>query len=253
MKIIVNADDWGLEHIRDKAIVECFRRGWLTNTTAVMNRPGLERATEFAHAEGFADRVGLHVNLTYGCPLTDAIRRQAFFCDSEGCFTGAFHRHAKSRLWLPSEARRAVADEVRAQARCYKEQGYAMMHADSHHHSHTDLAIATVIVEVLKSEGFRTLRISRNIGAGLGGLKSVYKKLFNGHVRRKGMAFSDYFGSLEDFAVSIDSIPCSATVELMCHPMFTIGHEDREDGDLTDLYHPFDEALMNRIVKMRGL
>lgn len=84
MKLIVNADDWGLESIRDKAILECFKRDWITNTTAVMNRPGLVRATEIAHAEGIADKVGLHINLIYDKPLTDDIKRCPLFCDKDG-------------------------------------------------------------------------------------------------------------------------------------------------------------------------
>lgn len=252
MKIIVNADDWGLEPIRDLAIAECFRRDWLTNTTAVMNRPGLERATELARKEGFADRVGLHVNLTYDRPLTDAIRRIPEFCDSDGVFTGAFHQSSKSRLWLSADAKRAVADEVRAQARRYKEQGYTLMHADSHHHSHTDIAITPVIIAVLKEDGFRTLRIARNMGGG-SCLRRCYKGLFNHYVQAKGMAYTDYFGSIDDFVRDAKSLPDTASVEIMCHPMFTVGREDRRDGVLTDLYVPFDPMKMELIAKCRSL
>ena len=245
MRIVVNADDWALEPIRDKAIVECFHRGWLSQTTAVMNRPGLEAATELARREGIANRVGLHINLIYDKPLTDGIRRCPLFCDDEGIFNAKFHLSAKTRLWLPSAVKRMVADEVRAQVKKYKACGFTLMHADSHQHSHTDFAITPLIVEVLKAEGFRSLRIARNMGNGMSLPNRVYKKLFNSYLKEKGLAFTDYFGSIRDFVVSRDRLPKNARVELMCHPMLTKGGQDCEDGELSDFYHPFDVGLMN--------
>ena len=249
MEIKVNADDWGLEPIRDKAIVECFRRGWLNSTTAVMNRPGLDAATEYAHEAGIADKVGLHINLTYDKPLTDPIKRYRIFCDDDGLFNGAFHSKTVTRLWLPSDVKAAVATEISAQIRKYLEQGYTMMHADSHHHVHTDFAITPIVVALLREYGFRTMRISRNFGQGIGRRKALYKTLFRTYIRQTGLAHSDYFGSLQDFKDCGMQLPKNAKIELMCHPMFTIGREDREDGVLTDLYNPFDEAQMEGISK----
>lgn len=251
MKIFVNADDWGLEPIRDKAIAECFRRDWLTSTTAVMNRPGLERATAFAHAEGFNDRIGLHINLIYDKPLTDDIKRMPLFCDNEGVFNAAFHCSTKSRLLLDADSKRAVAKEVRAQVAAYKAQGYTMMHADSHQHAHNDWSILPIIVAILKEEGFKSLRIARNIGSGMTMLKKGYKALFNSYLRMHRIAGSDYFGSISDFVASRSSIPGHSTVEIMCHPMLTKGLSDCEDGDLTDFYKPFDPEIMDQLVALR--
>ena len=248
--LIVNADDWGLEPIRDQAIVECFRRGWITNTTAVMNRPGLETATQLAHEEKFADRVGLHINLVYDRPLTDGIRRDPLFCDKEGMFNAAFHKMTKTRLWLPDSSKRVVAEEVRAQVAVYKAHGYTMMHADSHQHTHNDWSIMPVVVAALKENGFRSLRIARNMGAGLRLGKKIYKGLYNFYLRHQGLAYSDYFGSIADFLSCREDLPKEATVELMCHPMLTVGKEDRVDGTLTDFYRPFDEQVMNEIARL---
>lgn len=246
MKLIVNADDWALEPLRDKAIVECFHRGWLDQTTAVMNRPGLEQATELARREGLMDRVGLHVNLIYGRPLTEGLRRCPLFCDADGLFNARFHMSTKSRLWLASDVKRLVADEVRAQARLYKRLGYGLLHADSHQHAHNDFSITPVIVSILKEEGFRTLRIARNIGPGLSSVKKAYKALFNGYLKRTGLAFTDYFGSIADFRQAQKNLPKDATVELMCHPMWTIGSEERADEKLSDFYKPFDGDFMEK-------
>lgn len=245
MKLIINADDWALEPTRDKAIVECFRRGWITQTTAVVNRPGLDVAVALARDEGLLDYIGLHINLMYDRPLTEGLRRCPLFCDAEGFFNGRFHETTKTRLVLPQSVKTLVADEVRAQVRKYKDCGFRLMHADSHQHSHTDFAITPLIVEILKSEGIRTLRIARNLGEGMSLPNRTYKKIFNAYLRRQGIAFTDYFGSIHDFVVSRNQLPKNARVELMCHPMLTKERQDCEDGELTDFYKPFDVELMN--------
>lgn len=176
MKLIINADDWALEPTRDKAIVECFRRGWITQTTAAVNRPGLDVAVALARDEGLLNHIGLHINLMYDRPLTEGLRRCPLFCDAEGFFNGRFHNATKTRLVLPQSVKNLVADEVRAQVRKYKDCGFSLMHADSHQHSHTDFAITPLIIEILKSEGFRTLRIARNLGEGMSLPNRIYKK-----------------------------------------------------------------------------
>lgn len=245
MKIIVNADDFALEPIRDKAIVECFHRGWISQTTAVMNRPGLENARELAMREKLMGKIGLHINLIYDKPLTDEIRKFPLFCDSEGKFNAAFHMSSFTRLYLSRSIKEAVAREVRAQICKYKKFGFTLMHADSHQHSHTDFAITPLLVDILKTEGFRSLRIARNLGEGMSFLKRQYKRLFNSYLRHRGMAFTDYFGSIHDYLTCRNQLADDACVELMCHPMFTIGTADREDGVLTDFYKPFDPNVMN--------
>lgn len=125
------------------------------------------------------------------------------------------------------------------------------MHADSHQHSHNDISITPIIVTILKEEGFRSLRIARNMGIGMNLAKRMYKRLFNGYLRVSRLAYSDYFGSLEDFEASEDLLPQNATVEIMCHPMYSIANEEREDGVLTDFYKPFDCEMMEYLKKRK--
>ena len=70
MALIVNADDFGLNEIENRAIAEAFEKGLIDRTTLLVNMPFAEDAMRLASEKGFADRVGLHVNLTSGRPLT---------------------------------------------------------------------------------------------------------------------------------------------------------------------------------------
>ena len=77
MNAIVNADDFGLNQSVNRAIAESFRNGLCLNTTLIVNMPYADEAVEIAYKEGFSDRVGLHLNLTEGVPLTEPIRENA--------------------------------------------------------------------------------------------------------------------------------------------------------------------------------
>ncbi|MGL5041565.1 MAG: carbohydrate deacetylase [Culicoidibacterales bacterium] len=70
-KMIINADDFGYSNGINYGIIDAFSRGMLTSTTLMVTMPG------FDHAIGLMKQfpslpVGLHVNLTFGKPLSHA-------------------------------------------------------------------------------------------------------------------------------------------------------------------------------------
>ena len=46
--LFVNADDFGLSHEVNMAIVEAFKKGLINNTTIMVNMPGFEEAVRLA-------------------------------------------------------------------------------------------------------------------------------------------------------------------------------------------------------------
>ena len=74
MPLLVNADDFGKSAEINRAVAEAFERGYITHTTLMANMPAAEEAVDLARQKGFAERVGLHLNLTEGLPLSLPIR-----------------------------------------------------------------------------------------------------------------------------------------------------------------------------------
>lgn len=68
MKVIVNADDFGLTHGGNKAIIEAYQDGILTSTTLMANTKYTEEAIELAK-ENPGLGVGVHMVLTTQSPL----------------------------------------------------------------------------------------------------------------------------------------------------------------------------------------
>ena len=79
MGIVRNADDFGKSTEINNAILTCFKDGLIDRTTIMVNMPGADEAAELAREEGFFDKVGLHLNLTEGEPLTDEIKQNPLF------------------------------------------------------------------------------------------------------------------------------------------------------------------------------
>ena len=77
IRLMVNADDFGWDENRTKAILEAYRQGIVTTTTAMVNMPWFEKAIDIAKGTGLFPNIGLHLCLTEGFPLTKGVKADA--------------------------------------------------------------------------------------------------------------------------------------------------------------------------------
>lgn len=229
VRAIINADDFGISEDVNDAIRLSFEKGIITNTTLMVNMPYAADAAAMAEREGFLDKVGLHLNLTAGVPLTGTIKSMRTFCDGKGEFHAGFHRSTKSRLILSPAESKAVAEEIEAQIRRYLSFGLPEKHLDSHHHVHTDLSVWKAAEPIFKKYGFKSVRLGRNMfDVKPGAFNRLYKDYYNGRLKKLGVTTTEFFGSFQDFAGYYSQLPDGALAEIMVHPMFS------EEGELMD-------------------
>ncbi len=223
MALIVNADDLGLNGSVNNAICEAFSSGLIDRTTMLVNMPDAKEGMELAAAGSFVDKVGLHLNLTSGRPLTEGIAKDRVMCDENGEFTAEFARNLKTRFFLPKQTRKNVEAELRAQFDRYADLGGTLWHVDSHHHVHTDPSVWSVLKKVMRDYPVSSVRLGRNMYRGGNPLMHIYKKLFNFSVRKRCRIASDYFGSAADyetFTVKFPDLAENHGVEVMVHPVY---------------------------------
>lgn len=256
--LIVNADDYGYDRNRTEAILECFRNRIITQTTAMVNMPYCSTAIKLARKGGFANRIGLHLNLTFGFPMTRAIRNYRLFCDEEGRFNGVFHRSTVRRFLLPKAVCRAVEEEVMAQMTAYVNMGLPLMHLDSHHHSHTDPVVLRIVLSLAHQFGFNSIRISRNLPLKRGLLKTMYKNFVNGRIVYGGFYHADFFGGADAVMSAIPYLPDASLVEMMMHPLYSTGKNmplnmeyDSCNGELCDTATPISQ-IARRLDEIKG-
>lgn len=235
LKIIINADDLGISEDVNSAIAECFAERFITSSTLMVNMDFADEAVQLATASGWHERVGLHLNLTSGRPLTPEIRKFRIFCARDGSFNAAFAKRTLSRLHLTKYELEAVQREAEAQIRKYISYGLPNKHLDSHHHVHTDASVWKAIEPLMEKYGMRSVRISRNMYERISFAKQIYKDRYNRRLRSLPIQTTDYFGSFRDFMNCRTSLKDGSSVEIMIHPM----HD--ESGRLMDTGRPIEE------------
>lgn len=236
MLLTVNADDFGISESVNKAIDYCFDKKLITRTTLMANMPYAEDAMRMAREKGYIGKVGLHLNLTAGRPLTEEMAANRVMCDENGFYTADFARSFKTRMVLDAATKEAVEKELRAQLDEYRALGGQLWHIDSHHHVHTDPSIWMILNKVLKDYPVSSVRLSRNMYRGGSIVNKVYKKLLNSSIKKFNSYKCGFFGSAEDYkeyfktvsGIDKEHIVDNQGVEIMVHPLYS------EDGTLMD-------------------
>ncbi len=241
MAIIVNADDFGMSNEVNEAIADAFERGLIDRTTLLVNMPMAEPAMQIAAEKGFGDRVGIHLNLTAGCPLTEEMAKDPVMCNAAGEFTADFARSLGTRFYLPRTTRQNVEREIRAQLDMFGRLGAKLWHVDSHHHVHTDPSIWHILKKVLPSYPVVSVRLGRNMYRGGNPLMHIYKFILNLSIKRFCREKPSYFGSVRDYESYAERSSDTAgrfNVEVMVHPVYD-GKKNLCDatfGELHELY-----------------
>lgn len=202
--LIVNADDFGLTAGVNRGVIESYRYGIVTSTTMLANMPGFDDAV--AQARRHPDlAVGLHLNLTYGRPLTPPEELPSLV-DADGAFIRR-EDHAPQHGDLTE-----IRTEFMAQARRFLATGLPLSHLDTHHHLHRAERLLDLVADL----------------AGLFGVP--VRCLDERAMRARGLApyarYVEFFGGVsgvERLLALLPSLPDGAT-EIPCHP----GHADKE-------------------------
>lgn len=128
MKIIVNADDFGMTSSVNRAILEMMDVGSVTSTTVMVNMPYAEEVSELLKRPKVS--IGLHFNLTQGPCMADQAKVTGLV-DEKGMFLG------KTELLRRISAGKITGDQVLAELQAqydwlFSRIGKRLDHFDSH-------------------------------------------------------------------------------------------------------------------------
>ena len=227
--VVVNADDFGASHQINQAILQAFELRLISSATMMANMPAFEEACELVHQHHLQYRVGVHLNITSGRPLTAAIADCPRFCDGNGHW-----RPRRRVLTITRDEALALEAEIDAQISACERKAITPTHLDSHHHMHTEWGIAPVVIRAAKRHGIRAIRLAFNCGprreqasAMHRLLARAYRSMHNARLRYHELAKTDYFGDAADAGRVLQMT--TADVEIMVHPCLDQG------GRLLDL------------------
>lgn len=211
-RVVINADDFGMSQPVSREIARCFEAGVISSTTIMANMPYFEGAVALAREQRFSDRVGVHLNLTEGRPLTNGLG----LVQPEVAGLAVPDRP----LWAPRALVRDIHAELRAQVLRVIQAGIQPTHLDSHEHILRHLPYARVAIAVAREFGIPSLRLARNADYDRNLAKSGYKTLYNRVLSLSGMAAVDWFTDVKPYylAWKSDRRRLGGRVELMTHP-----------------------------------
>ncbi|WP_342554471.1 ChbG/HpnK family deacetylase [Paenibacillus sp. FSL R7-0652] len=125
MKLIINADDFGITTKVSEGIIHGMKQGLITDTSALVNSKHFEKSSVMALEAGIT-AMGVHLNLTFMAPMLQASAVQSIVDAS-----GRFYR--KPGLIPLSYDAGEVRAELKAQIEAFLDSGLTLNHLDTHH------------------------------------------------------------------------------------------------------------------------
>ena len=155
-RLIVCADDFGLDPAVNAAVEEAHRRGILTTASLMIAAPAAAEAVALARRlPGL--HVGLHLDLVDGRPLMPPAAMRGLV-GRDGRFDRNMAR-AGLRFFFSPQARRRLGQEIRAQFEAFAATGLALDHVNAHKHMHLHPTVARLIVEIGRDYGIKAVRV----------------------------------------------------------------------------------------------
>ena len=182
-----------------------------------------DEAAVLARQHGVVDRIGFHLNLTDGLPLTDDIRQYRLFCDENGAFNKGLIKDLKRKESFDGELKVAIEKEIAAQIEKFLSYGFTLRHCDGHHHFEFITPISKILMPLLRRYGFQTIRrkpwlpihdLKPHIRTRLNVLPYVIRARVNGFKIVSG------FAHWPEFLALANRLGKRVWIELMTHPRY---------------------------------
>ncbi len=157
MKIILNADDFGLTHEANLGIAKAFDEGFCSQASVVTNTNYFDEAVSLAEKNDFKHKVGLHINLFDGTPLTSGVKKLKQYARSD-----LFDYHPDFLHRVTPIYADVIAEELEAQIQKYLSGGFSLMNIDSHHCAFYDIPVLYGLMPLLKKYNFESVRYIGN-------------------------------------------------------------------------------------------
>jgi len=252
--LIVNADDFNSDEERNRGILEAAEKGVVTSVSVIANLAFNAESMSKLKAV-FGPRIGVHLNLTKGSPLTK--RAKSLVDEGNNFFK---KKNAWRRALLRQYNLKEVKEEFAAQISRLQELGITPDHLDGNNHLHVFPGIAEVTARLARDFDVKKIRMPlekfqkpRHYFQ-----PNAFKKYFFGFLaKRASFMFKSFdlfspehfagiqipqVGEIKSLQNFFRKLPPGIT-ELMCHPGYCnasmpFSSQSRHEGELAALTNP---------------
>ncbi|MCM2989901.1 ChbG/HpnK family deacetylase [Bacillus safensis] len=225
MRLIVNADDFGLTESVSRGIIKGMQEGIITDTTMLTNTRHFDRSIDLAKEAGI-EAMGVHLNLTLLKPLLVSGKVKSIV-DNKGSF------YRKPSLIPSTFHKEEVRAELRAQIEKFLSSGLTLTHIDTHHgFSVVHAEMFQIIIELSKE-----YRVPMRKDDALTDDPSIKYQLAESGVKTTDVLYVDFSVPMLQESALLGTIAkykqTNTTVEIPCHPGF-VDDELRTISSLND-------------------
>jgi hopanoid biosynthesis associated protein HpnK len=157
-RLIVNADDFGLSHSVNEAVIRAHRDGVLTAASLMVNEPGCDEALKLAK-ENPRLGVGLHLTLLVGRSALPPEKIPGLV-NSRGEFSSS-PVGVGMNYFFKRSLREQLRAEIHAQFERFYSTGLPLDHVNGHLHMHLHPVIFKILIEDAEKLGIKRMRLTR--------------------------------------------------------------------------------------------
>jgi hopanoid biosynthesis associated protein HpnK len=236
LRLIVNADDFGMSEEVNEAVIRAYKEGVLTSTSLMVTGAAFEQAVKLAKENpGLA--VGIHLVTVVGKSVLSHSEIPALV-DREGNFSNN-PTAAGLKYYFSPRARRELRKELAAQFEKFHSTGLPLSHIDGHLHLHVHPVIFNAALDLGAKYRARRMRVpaeERRLALAFDRAnllrKTIHTLLFGGlarymkkKLRERGFTFPErVYGNLQSgrmseryFLYALDNLTAE-TSEIYSHP-----------------------------------
>lgn len=228
MRLIINADDFGLSKSISDGIITGIKGGYITSTSIMANMEYAEYAIKEAIKNGI-NCIGLHINFTIGRPIIDNTR----LVDEEGKFL-----YKDKQIENPLLTYEDAYNEIIAQLKMidrFSNGQIKIDHLDGHHHLYRNSNIRKAIIDIAKEYN---LPIRNEFECDISRPDILYKDFSINNVS---------INSLKEMVSKYQDE--NMTIELMTHP----GYIDNYTKTITSYLGRENELETLKLAKEKGI
>jgi hopanoid biosynthesis associated protein HpnK len=158
-RLVINADDFGLSHSVNEAVIRAHREGILTTASLMVNEPGCDEAVKLAK-ENPNLGVGLHLVLLQG-HSTLPPEKIPGIVNARGEFSNS-PVGAGMNYFFKRSLREQLRAEIHAQFEKFHATVLPLDHVNGHLHLHLHPVIFKILMEDAEQLGIRRFRLTRD-------------------------------------------------------------------------------------------
>ncbi len=219
-RLIVTADDYGLDQSVNEAVEKAWRLGILTAAGLMVGAPAASDAIERARRMNGLG-IGLHLVLTDGRPVSP-LTEVGFLVDSRGRFLDNMV-FSGVRFFICPRVRQQLAKEIRAQFEAFRSTGLVLDHVSAHKHFHLHPTVLSLIIEIGHEYGLKSVRLPLEENGPRGLIP--WLKLMRWRLDKAGMLHNEKIYGLtetghmdESRMIEYISQLDEGVTEIYCHP-----------------------------------